>query len=735
MNLCLTDEQTLLKDTFARFFQLESTPERVRSAGPEGFDRALWAGLVEMGAHLARVPEQNEGLGLSLLDAAILAEEAGRRLASVPLVEVVVTGRLLAELGNTAAEWLERLAGGTVVVLAIAPAAGGRVTAVPGGAVAEGILLLDGDELVVVSAKAAGAPRANSGHLPVADFDVSCAGPDRTVLASGQHAIAAFEAAVIEWKLLSAAYLAGLARQALELAAAYACEREQFGRPIGSFQGIAHPLADAVSDIEGGQLLVWKAIAALSQCDRDAAALSTLAWWWLATSAKKALRPALRTLGGYGLSLEYDLQLYHRRGTALALLAGDADCQLILAGDLLFGRRSVQLPESGEVRVDFSLGEEAQRHADRLNAFFDANWDERLRAKGHHSSRSHDREFHRRLAAEGLIFGGWPAEHGGAGHTPADEFATTLVFEQWNYTSHVLSITNMVGQTVMRFGSSEARQEILPKIKQGEAICSLGFSEPGAGSDVFAAKTFAVRSDDGWLINGQKMFTTAAQYADYVLLLARTDSSGRKHEGLTLFIVPTDLPGYECQGVETYQDERTNITFFTDLYLPDRFRIGGVGEGASVLSAVLSLEHGGANYFSGQSRMWRNAVEWASAGNSQGTTPLDDPWVRARLARVRARLEVADCLVVRGICGVMTGDQKRHWGSMAKLFVTESFVQSCSELLEIAGSEAIYTGDHPLGVIELDHRRAYGSTIYGGTSEIHRSVVAEQALGLPKSRS
>ena len=730
MNLSLTDEQVLLRDTFARFFEREATIERLRGVSERHFDPALWSALVEMGAHLARVPEEDGGLGLSLLDAAIVAEEAGKRIAAAPLIEVMVAARLLAGGGAPARDWLERLQGGAIVAFAPQPVAGGCAV-VPGGGAAEAAIVLDGDEVVFLSGDGVLVARENSGDLPIADCKPDRAA-ERIVLASGQGAHAVFEAAVLEWKLLTAAWLGGLCRQALDLAAAYACERIQFGRAIGGFQGIAHPLADGVSDVEGGQLLVWKAIAAVAAADRDAAALAVMASWWMGRAAFGALRPALRTLGGYGLSLEYDLQLYHRRGIATALLPGDPEQELALAGDLLFGHRQMALPASGAVDIRFGFSPASLAHMDRLRAFFGANWDERMRAKAHHSSRSHDSELHRQLALNGFIFGSWPAEHGGSGLGAAEDFATTLVFEEWNYTSHVLATTNMVGQVVMRFGSPEAQAEILPRIRQGEAVGSLGFSEPAAGSDVFAAKTSARRDGADWVINGQKMFTTAGHYADYVLLLARTDASGRKHEGLTLFVVPTRLPGYEFQAVETYQDERTNITYYTDLRLPDCYRLGGVGEGAAVLGAVLELEHGGANYFSGLSRAWRSAIAWATEPGRDEVRPIDNPRTRARLAAVRARTEVADCHVVRGIAGT---EPRRHWGSMAKLFITESFLRNCTELLELAGADGIFTGDHPLGLIELDHRRAYGATIYGGASEIHRSVVAEQALGLPKSRS
>jgi 3-oxochol-4-en-24-oyl-CoA dehydrogenase len=732
MNLSLTDEQLLLKDTFARLFAKESSIARVRLNSETQFDADLWANLVDTGAPMARVPVASGGLGMSLLDAAIIAEEAGRRLASAPLIEVIVAGRLLSEFRDESG-WLQKIADGAIVAVAIDEPVEGCSQLVPGGRHAEAIIAFDGDELIFQTAGPAMGPVASFGQLPLAEWQINFR--ERTVLAKGVEARSAWERARAEWRLLSAAWLGGLSREAIDLAAAYAAERHQFGRPIGSFQGLAHPLADAVTDVEGGQLLIWKAIAAIAEGQQIASALTPLAWWWMAQSSVVALRQSIRTLGGYGLTLEYDLQLYHRRGTALILLGGDAHRQLEVAGDALFCGSEAPLPDPGEIGISFELGSASQRHAEKLERLFQANWTESMSGKAHHSTRSHDARLHRALANEGLIYGRWAGKTKPRETGPEEDFVATLIFEEWNYTSHVVTISSLVGQVVSLFGSDAAKAEILPLIKDGEAVCSLGFSEPQAGSDVFAARTTAVRDGDEWVINGQKMFTTGGHFADYVLLLARTSDDGPKHRGLTLFIVPTALPGYSYQAVETYQDERTNITFYSDLRIADRYRLGTVDDGLSVMNAALSLEHGGANYFSGHVRLLANTKLWAEAPNASGGRQVDDQGVRTRLARVRARYEVAQCFAARDVWAASSEHSPRYWGSMAKLFITESFLQNCWEVLEMAGSEALRAGDHPLGMIELDHRRAYGSTIYGGTSEVHRSIVAEQALKLPKSRS
>ena len=742
MNLSLSDEQRLIKETFSRLFEKESSLERVRAVGEKGFDAALWTALVEVGAPLARAPSP-AGMNLSLLDAALIAEESGRHLASAPLVEVIVSARALAALGEVGTPWLEKIAHGDIIVPAIQPVGAGDLNTppLPGGSCADCILVLQDHELFILSGPRPGVVPANSGHMAVAAWPLARAGSsERHLLASGTRAQTIMQSLVAEWRILSAAALAGLTQRALQLASAYAAERQQFGRPVGSFQGLAHPLADAATDVDGGLLFVWKAIWTLSTEDARAAAMPPLSWWWMTQAAAKALRRSIRALGGYGLSLEYDLQLFHRRGSAMILLGGDPQRCLEQAGEILYSDATMANPDPGDIGISFSAGDAADRYATAMREFFRMHWNEQLQGKAHHSSKSHDKEFHRQLGTAGLLFPNWPAAYGGTGISAAEEYAGGNVFEEWNYTTHVISITGLVGAVVMRFGSTQAKQEILPRIKAGEAICSLGFSEAASGSDVFAARTAARRDGGEWIINGQKMFTTAGHLADYVLLLTRTDNSGAKHQGLTLFVVPTRIEGYGFQAVQTYQDERTNITFYHDMRVPDTYRLGEVNEGARVMSSALALEHGGESYFRAHMRMLKSLLTWAQtaapgAAAASGARPIDDCGVRWRAARIRARYEVGSCFVARGVWAADTQQFHRAWGPMSKMFISESLVDSCWEILEMGGPASLLVGDHPLGVVELDHRRGYGMTIYGGTDEIHRSLIAEQFLGLPKSRS
>src|SRR5688572_3306587 len=271
-----------------------------------------------------RVPEALGGSDASLLDAALVCELAGRHLASAPLAESIASSRLLAEIpGEAAREALAQVvAGSAIATLAIAEPWDGEDPLVPGGAVADWVLGRDGDALVLVRVERAGGALANLGSAPLARVSIRRDAPNAVALLEGDAARRAFEAAREEWKLLTAAYVGGLARRALEIAAAYASERIQFDRVIATFQGIAHPLADAVTAVEGARLLWLEAIWAIASGDPRAAALVSMAFAFMSDAAAEATSRSLHVHGGYGLSVEYDIQLYFRRGRAAALAGG-----------------------------------------------------------------------------------------------------------------------------------------------------------------------------------------------------------------------------------------------------------------------------------------------------------------------------------------------------------------------------------------------------------------------------
>lgn len=733
MFLQLTDDQQLLKDTFGKLFKAESTSQRIREASPLGFDPQLWCQLIELGAVAMRVPEAQGGLGGSLHDCTVIVEEAGRSLASVPLVDGLVGARLLSSCGEAAAALLARvLDGSSKIAFALDPLDTHPGQIISQAAIAEIVLGLDGDQLVAIERTPTMMADAGGGGIPAAQLNVA-ATIDRVVLMQGGPARALFQSGQEEWRLLTAAFLIGLQARATEMASEYANERMAFGRPIGVFQGVAHPLANSFAEVESARILLWKAIWANATGNRDAGPLSALAWWSIAERIVPSVGQAMRTFGGFGLSTEYDIHLYHRRAVGLVLCGGRAVDALQVAGNRLFEREPVSLPPAGHCALDFALPDYALALHRRVTELCDAEMTDEMRRKAHHSTASHNIDFHRKLAQAGLLFFGWPDDPEGP-LSATKNYAVFDALEAQGYTTNLLTTTDWVGRMVYMFGSEEAKQEIVPRIRGGEAVCSLGFSEPGSGSDVFAARTRAVRDGDDWIVNGSKMWTTGGPYADYVFLLTRTDPQSTGPHGLTMFAVPTSLPGFSYQTVDTYQDERTSITFYADMRLPDKYRLGEVDGGLKIMAKALLLEHAAAApLFLAQVPMMAAALRWAETA-ADGEKPADRPAVRAGIAKVFARYQISEAFGLWVLYQTESGAHSRWAGPVSKLAVTEAHLASSWELRELIGPQSLQVGKDDLGTLELSHRRAYGATIYGGTSEIHRSLIAEQALGMAKSR-
>jgi alkylation response protein AidB-like acyl-CoA dehydrogenase len=736
MNLDLSEESGAVRDAFERFFAAESTPARVRAAEPVGFDPQLWRQLVELEAPFMRLSAEAGGGGMGLFDAALVMEQAGRRLAPAPLAEAITALRILGEVGGERARgWIEDVrGGGAVVTLALHEATPGRPQLVPGGAAATAVLAFDGRELAIEIPDAPLEAPATLGGQAIGLF-IPGAG-ERHVLAAGPTAARLWAAGREEWKLLTAAALVGLSREAITIAAAYACDRMAFGQPIGVNQGVAHPLANDIIDTDGALLLLWRTLGAIAEGRPDAGAATSLAFWWAARTAAVAVKDALHTFGGYGLTNEYDIQLYHRRAKAWVLPLGDPEDELLCGARRLFLGEEAVLPDPGAVEIDFAPPPDGAALARETRALFERVLTPEVRALDDHSFEGHDWGVHQALGEARLLFPDWPEAFGGRGAGPAATQACFAVWEEMGYTAHVRSVTSMVGHIVMAFASDEVKQEVLPALSSGRKTASLGYTEPSGGSDVFAAKTRAIVDPEGggWIINGQKMFTSGAELASYVLLIARTDPDAPKHKGITLFLVPLDAAGVSLHPVHTFMDERTNATFYDNVRLPDRYRLGEVNGGAKVLAAALKLEQSGGNYHRYLERMSKTIVAWARETTRGGAAVIEDPRALVRLARVATHVRIAEVLSARDIWGSVTGRFDPAFGPAWKVFSTESFVTDAADLLDLAAPDSMLRGRTGAGAAEDGYRHSAATTIYGGASEVLRSVVAERQLGLPRSR-
>jgi 3-oxochol-4-en-24-oyl-CoA dehydrogenase len=498
------------------------------------------------------------------------------------------------------------------------------------------------------------------------------------------------------------------------MAAADGSHAQRRGAPVGEAGGRIC-LAEFISAVEGGNLLVWKILHEIAAGD-DVGHKIPLALWFNADVASRASIQSLRTFGGYGLTTEYDIHLYNLRAKALPLTLGDTQRLLAKAGRRLYAGEQAVLPDVGPVPLDFDLGDEARALAAEVEAFFEATLTPELAAHAHHSWDGHHPVVHKKLAEAGLLFSELPPEQGGRGVSPYASHAAGKVWAKYNWSGHARGTTMMTAAII------------------GDAICSLGYSEPGSGSDVFAAQTKATPEGNGWRIDGTKMFTSGANISDYVLMLTRTNPDVPKHKGLTMFIVPTKSEGFAVQPVYTFQDERTNITFYDGVRVPDSYRLGEVDKGVLTMSAALELEQGGGFSDEQFANVDAAAALCRMIEAEQGGKLIDSEHAQVRLARACANALAGEMLGLRSLWSAKERKNLPGAGPMAKMFTTHRYMEDASDLIDLTAPLSLSKRKGPAEAVNFAYRFSHATTIWAGTSEIHRSMIAERALGLPRSR-
>lgn len=339
---------------------------------------------------------------------------------------------------------------------------------------------------------------------------------------------------------------------------------------------------------------------------------------------------------------------------------------------------------------------------------------------------------HLAMGQRGWVAPRWTESEGGADLDPlrarivADEFARSGA-------PYILAGTTLLPPVAIRmFGSAEVQAEVLPGVADGTVRICLGYTEPDCGSDLAAVRTRAERDGNGWIINGQKMFTTGAQFSQYCFLLTRTDPALPVHKGLTVFLLPMNTPGIEVRPIGTLGGERTNFVYLTDVRIDDRWRLGEVNAGWSVIAAPLSHEHGisadgedptlGGPYLAECEKLVAEFISWAGAETSAAaTTLLDDPGVADWLGEALVGIEMTRC----------------SGGPPGRIMSSDLLMRIASSLVDMIGPTALLargaTGGAGDGVFEAGFRFAPGTAIYGGSTDIARNVVAERFLGLPRS--
>jgi alkylation response protein AidB-like acyl-CoA dehydrogenase len=347
----------------------------------------------------------------------------------------------------------------------------------------------------------------------------------------------------------------------------------------------------------------------------------------------------------------------------------------------------------------------------------------------------------RRIGRDGMLGIGWPEEYGGQGRGPDEQFV--FFDEAYRAGAPVSMVTlNTVGPTLMKYGTQEQRDFFLPRILRGELVFAIGYSEPSAGTDLASLRTRAVRTEgeqgrgDEWLIDGQKIFTSNAQNADWIWLACRTDPEAPKHRGISILLVPTDVPGFSWTPIETVGGLTTTATYYDGIRVPAGNLVGAENGGWGLITNQLNHERVALAAIGMQAEdAFAQALDHArTVDPATGERPADRPWVRARLAEAHARLAAVRLLNWRLVGDVGAGTLAPGDASGVKFMGTESAVAVYQLCQEVTGDAALVRAGSPGvvgdGELERMNRAAQINTFGGGVSEVQREIVATMRLGM-----
>ena len=339
------------------------------------------------------------------------------------------------------------------------------------------------------------------------------------------------------------------------------------------------------------------------------------------------------------------------------------------------------------------------------------------------------------MGRDGWLALGWPTEYGGQARSAMDQLIFTDEAAIAGAPVPFLTI-NSVAPTIMAFGTDEQKSFYLPKIASGDLHFAIGYSEPGAGTDLAALRTTAVRDGDDYVINGQKMWTSLIQYADYVWLAVRTNPEAKKHRGISMLIVPTDAPGFSWTPVHTMAGVDTSATYYQDVRVPAGNLVGEENGGWKLVTNQLNHERVALVSAQPIFVALNGVREWAqNTKDVHGSRLIDSEWVQLNLARVHAKAEVLK-LINWELASSNDASPSPADASAAKVFGTELATEAYRLLMEVLGTAATLRPDSPgallRGRVERMHRSCLILTFGGGTNEIQRDIIGMVALGLPR---
>jgi alkylation response protein AidB-like acyl-CoA dehydrogenase len=347
------------------------------------------------------------------------------------------------------------------------------------------------------------------------------------------------------------------------------------------------------------------------------------------------------------------------------------------------------------------------------------------------------KEIVRQLGQDGWLGLAWPREYGGKGRTLLDQY----IFFDESQRAHVpvpFLTTNTVGPTIMAYGTEEQKAFFLPKILKGELHFSIGYSEPGAGTDLASLRTTAVRDGDHYVINGQKMWTSLIQHADYIWLACRTDPDAKRHKGLSIIIVPTDAEGFSYTPVHTIGGGYTSATYYDNVRVPVENVVLGENEGWRLITSQLNHERVALSSAGMVERKISDVRRWAQETKlGDGRRVIDQEWVQLTFARLHAKVEFLKLLNWKVAWSVTEGTVNPADASAVKIFGSELYIETYRMLMEVIGQASTLTKDSAGAVLSGDLERAMRNTLVltfgGGTNEIQRDIIAMVGLEMPRA--
>jgi alkylation response protein AidB-like acyl-CoA dehydrogenase len=714
MSIAISEEHRALAESVGGFLtdhQSRAAARALLTAEAEGLPD-FWSELAGLGLLGLHIPEDLGGSGFGLAETLVVAEQMGRQLAPGPYVPTVIASAVLAAVGpdDLKKKLLPGLADGSVI--GAAALSGGEVTHADGkvsgkagvvlsGHLADVLLVKSGDDVLVIE-KAAGGYQAD---VP-ANVDqsrraakVTLDGAPVTVLPGAARLLTDVARAVL------AAEATGVAALTTEMAAEYAKVRQQFGRPIATFQAVKHHCANMLVAAEMATAATWDAGRAGTgggdQFSYTAAIASVLA-------TQAALGNAnlnIQVLGGIGMTWEHDAHLYMRRAVAIEAVAG-AEQAAIEVTDLIRGglRRAaaIDLPPEAE-----SIRTAIRPDVDRLAAL---SGDERKQA----------------LIETGYAMPHWPKPWGRDAKA-IEQLVIEQEFRAAGIKRSSLGITSWIILTLIQHATPDQVYRYVPEALRQDVIWCQLFSEPGAGSDAAGIQTRGEKVEGGWRVNGQKVWTSGAHLASFGLATVRTNRDVPKHQGITMMVIDMHGPGVTVRPLKMPNGGSDfNEVFFDDVFVPDVDVVGPVDGGWTVARATLGNES--VSIGGGDGGMSVPAESFIA--------PLDAHPERlaggaGRVGRHIARTQVMGVLNQRAAYRAVAGGGPGPEGNITKLLLSEIGHEAAAILLELAGPDgAFLEGRSAAGPMLMLMNRAL--SIAGGTSEIKRNQIGERILGLPR---